>query len=422
MIERPPVDDPADPASPARRPRVATVLACVVVPLLVVALAVMALTWPDSSAARQAGEDAGLVDVGVQYLDATVVATHDDACEGSIEDADVTGQVPASVPCLKVTARLAGSGEEVEVTAPAGTTEVPEGTRIVVERYPTVGDATEVHAWSDYARGVPLGTLALVFLLVTALVAGWRGLRAVLGLAISFVVLWIYVLPGLVEGTDALLLALTASAVIMTVVLYLAHGVSVRTTTALVGTFAGLLVVTLVGAVAGWAAHLQPVATEDDYRLARLLGDDGVATLHGVFLCGLVLAGLGVLNDVTVTQSSAVWELRAADPGASWRQLFSGGMRIGRDHIASTVYTIAFAYVGASLPVLLLLQVYDQPLGRTLTGGVFAAEIVRTLAGSIGLVLAIPLTTVIAAVAARATPVTARLRREAAAHGHGHGH
>jgi uncharacterized membrane protein len=383
---------------------------------------VMAMTWPDPSAGREAGRDAGLVDVGVQYLDATVVGTRAESCEGSIEDADATGQVPASVPCLKVTARLAGSGELVEVTAPAGTSSVAEGTRIVVERYPTHGDATEVYAWSDYARGIPLGTLALVFLLVTAFVAGWRGLRAVLGLVIAFVVLWIYVLPGLVEGTDALLLALSAAAVIMTVVLYLAHGVSVRTTTALVGTFAGLLVVTLVGAVAAWAAHLEPVATEDDYRLAGLLGDNGVATLRGVFLCGLVFAGLGVLNDVTVTQASAVWELRAADPAATWRQLYSGGMRIGRDHIASTIYTIAFAYVGAALPVLLLLQVYDQPLGRTLTGGVFAAEIVRTLAGSIGLVLAIPLTTVIAALAAHGTPVTARLRREAAAHGHGHAH
>jgi uncharacterized membrane protein len=104
-----------------------------------------------------------------------------------------------------------------------------------------------------------------------------------------------------------------------------------------------------------------------------------------------------VLNDVTITQASAVWELRAVSPGASRRELFAGGMRIGRDHIASTVYTIAFAYTGAALPVLLLLEIYQLPLGPTLTSGEFAEELVRTMVGSIGLVLAIPLTTAIAA-------------------------
>lgn len=401
--------------------RVAACMAAVLVPVLVAAALVMTLTWPDPSTAHDAGTDAGIVDVDVQYLDATVVATRVTTCEGTIEDVQPDGSVPRSVPCLQVSARLAGSGETVTVYAPAGVARVPNGTRVIVERYPALDDASVTYAWSDYARGVPLGTLALVFVVVTALVAGWRGIRAVIGLAFAFVVLWLYVLPGLVAGTNALLLALTAAVVIMTAVLYLAHGVSVRTTTALLGTFAGLAVVTTTGMLTARAARLQPVATEDDYRLAGLLGSNGVETLRGVFVCGLVLAGLGVLNDVTVTQASAVWELRAADDAASWRALFAGGMRIGRDHIASTIYTIAFAYVGASLPVLLLLQVYGLPLGRTLTGGVFAAEIVRTLAGSIGLVLAIPLTTAIAALAARSTAMTARMREDAVAHGHAHG-
>ncbi|WP_448630041.1 YibE/F family protein [Cellulomonas soli] len=143
-----------------------------------------------------------------------------------------------------------------------------------------------------------------------------------------------------------------------------------------------------------------------------------------MFLCGVVLAGLGVLNDVTITQASAVWELRAADPAAGWQRLFTQGMRIGRDHIASTVYTIAFAYTGASLPVLLLLEVYGQPFGQTITSGPFAEEVVRTLAGSIGLVLAIPLTTLVAAlVAVTASTEQARAQAgDAPAHGHTHAH
>jgi uncharacterized membrane protein len=110
---------------------------------------------------------------------------------------------------------------------------------------------------------------------------------------------------------------------------------------------------------------------------------------------GIVIASLGILNDVTVTQASAVWELRDLDPTAPPRRLFAGAMRIGRDHIASSVYTIVFAYAGAALPVLLLINLADRPLSTILTGEALGQEIVRTLVGSIGLVLAVPLTTAV---------------------------
>jgi uncharacterized membrane protein len=112
-------------------------------------------------------------------------------------------------------------------------------------------------------------------------------------------------------------------------------------------------------------------------------------------LAGVIVASLGILNDVTVTQASAVWELRAVSPDASPARLFSGAMRIGRDHIASTVYTIVFAYAGAALPVLLLINLSQRPLGVTLTSEVLSEELVRTLVGAIGLVLSVPLTTAV---------------------------
>jgi len=117
---------------------------------------------------------------------------------------------------------------------------------------------------------------------------------------------------------------------------------------------------------------------------------------QGLLTCAIIIAGLGVLNDVTITQSSSVWELRAVAPELSRRQLFSRAMRIGRDHIASTIYTIVFAYVGASLSVVLLLYVYDQPMVSLLSLEDIATEVVRTLCSGIGLVLAVPLTTAIA--------------------------
>lgn len=396
--------------------RARAVLAAVIGPLVLAAVIGMALTWPHGTSSS--AQIAGLGDDGVTYESATVTGTRQEQCEATVEDRLPDGTLPDQVACLKVLATVTSGPQEgtaIEVWATATTTpaDVPGGTRIIVQHYPAADGSPQTWAWSDYARGVPLATFALAFVILVALVARWRGLLAILGLVISFVVLWVYVLPGLIAGENAMVLALCGSAVIMVVVLYLAHGVSLRTSTALVGTLTGLLLIAGLGALGAHAAHLSGVASEDDFRLASLLGDNGASALHGVFLCGVVLAGLGVLNDVTITQASAVWELRAADPGAGWRSLFDGGMRIGRDHIASTIYTIAFAYAGASLPILLLLQIYDLPLGQTLTGGQFAQEIVRTLAGSIGLVLAIPFTTAIAAVVARS---------QAPSSGHRHSH
>ncbi|WP_273652479.1 YibE/F family protein [Cellulomonas fimi] len=399
----------APPTSRARRtgtPRTAVVLVVLVVLATLGAVVGTIVTWPTD----ERRPETGFVEVDVERVAATVTGSRWDTCDGTVEDMAPDGSVPSTVRCLHVTAEVdAGSeaGTSVEVIATSGLTraDVPPGTAVVLEHYPADVNGDEVWAWGDFRRGVPLATFALAFALVTVLVAGMRGFRALVGLAIAFVVLAVHLVPALVQGQPALVATLSAATLVVVAVLYLAHGLSLRTTTALLGTLGGLLMVTVLGVIGARAAHLHPGSTEDTYQLARLLGDDGVRILQGVFLSGVVLAGIGVLNDVTITQASAVFELRASDPTASWRGLFTRGMRIGRDHIASTVYTIAFAYAGASLPVLLLLELYDQPLGLTLTSGAFAEQIVSTLAGSIGLVLAIPLTTAVAAVvAARLAP------------------
>ncbi len=149
------------------------------------------------------------------------------------------------------------------------------------------------------------------------------------------------------------------------------------------------------------AAHL----TGDVDETARLLASRTHIDLQTLLTCGMVIAGLGVLNDVTITQASSVWELHAANPLLSRTRLFTGGMRIGRDHIASTVYTLAFAYAGTALPLILAAALMDRAVLDTMLSGEIAEEIVRTLISSIGLVLAIPATTAIAAALCRVTPV-----------------
>jgi uncharacterized membrane protein len=250
------------------------------------------------------------------------------------------------------------------------------------------------YVFVDFVRDVPIGLLAAVFTVLVLVVARWRGLAALVGLVVSFVGIGVFTLPALIEGSPPVAVALVTASALMFVLLYLAHGVTARTTTALLGTFGGLAATALLAGWASGAAHLTGLVDENALDLRQYAPD---VSLSGVLLCGIVIAGLGVLNDVTITQASAVWELRASAPHASRRELYARGMRIGRDHIASTVYTVAFAYVGAALPLVLLVSLSDRALLGTLTSGEIAEEVVRTLVGSIGLVLAIPATTAVAA-------------------------
>jgi len=243
-------------------------------------------------------------------------------------------------------------------------------------------------------RTGPLGWFALAFVLVVAVVARWRGLLALVGLAFAGLVIARFMLPALLTGESGIAVALVTGSAIMFVVLYLAHGVSIRTSTALAGTLGGIFLTGVLAAVAVDTSHLSGVGDEDGELLSGYVGGlDFPSLLVGA----IIIAGLGVLNDVTITQSSAVWELRAVAPELSRMEIFARAMRIGRDHIASTIYTIVFAYAGAALSVLLLLFLYERPLLDLLGTEDIGTEVARTLCSAIGLVLAVPLTTAIAA-------------------------
>lgn len=246
--------------------------------------------------------------------------------------------------------------------------------------------------FTDIKRGNALAIMGLLYVIIVVAVAGRRGFLALLGLAASTLVIVFFMLPALMAGKPPMLVTLAGVGAIMFLSVYLAHGITIRTTTALLGTLLGL-VVTVILAYAGTRAAGLTGASDED---ALILGTQLPAlVLPSLFMCGIVVAGLGALNDVTITQASAVWELDEADPQMPRRKLFSRAMRIGRDHIASTVYTLAFAYVGTALPTLILAMLSQRPFLELLTVSQIAEEIVRTLVASIGLVLAIPATTVV---------------------------
>jgi uncharacterized membrane protein len=246
----------------------------------------------------------------------------------------------------------------------------------------------------DYERGGPLLFLAVLFVAVVVAVAGWKGLAALAGLAVALATVWMFTLPALGAGRDPLLVALVTAAVVMFAVVYLTHGISVKTTTALLGTFAGIAA---VAALAWWAIPATSLTPLQDEVMAQLPSQFPGISARGILLCGMVLAGVGVLNDVTITQASAVWEFREVAPEASRSSIFGHAMRVGRDHIASTVYTVAFAYVGTALALLLLASRLNFTILQFLTFNTIAEEIVATLVASISLVVTIPITTALAA-------------------------
>ncbi len=287
-----------------------------------------------------------------------------------------------------------GANTLLEFTNGPGQPHLAPGDNVRLSRQ--VDDAgTTTYAFFDFERTWPLAALAATFAVVIVAVARWRGLRALIGIAVAFVVLVVFLLPALRDGAAAVPVSLVASAAILYAVIYLAHGVSLRTSAALLGTLAALLLAALLSWGAIEMAHLTGLSEDQNNEVAAYLGN---VSITGLLLAGFIIGSLGVLNDVTVTQASTVFEL--AEHGGTRRSVFVGAMRVGRDHIASTVYTLVLAYAGSALPLLLLFSVANRSLGDVLTGESVAIEITRSAVGGIALALSVPLTTGIAAVLA----------------------
>ncbi len=395
--------EPPSRAAAAARRRATWILAAVLVPLGLVTLVAMVLLWPSGNRGDLRLSNPYALAQGVTMETGTVQQVAQAGCAKGQQPSQCT--VAVTQPDAGGTAVRVAMNPDVVVSHG-----VKAGDKI---RYlnlskvqqaqpqdPSGSPQPPSYVFVDFVRTVPLLLLAGLYAVVVVAVARWRGVRALLGLGGAFAVLALFVLPGLIEGKPPLLLALVGSTVIMMGVLYFAHGFSARTSTALLGTVLGLGVTASLAAWAMDAGNLTGVGGHDG---ASLVNVGGNLSVSGIILCGLIIASLGALNDVTVTQASAVWELYELAPRTSARRLFSSALRIGRDHIASTVYTIAFAYAGAALPLLVIVSLYDRPLLDALTGSELAEEVVRTLVGSIGLVLAIPITTAIAVAVVKAT-------------------
>jgi len=381
----------------------------VVAALCVIGLAMVVgavLLWPSGHKAEiplpfqnAAG---GAVSTVRGQVQSTALADCGSPSAGQVLTGSPAPGVAGSGTCVQSMVRIdtgpnSGADTLIEFSRSPGNPELMAGETIRIFRQVDAQGVTS-YGFYDYERGWSLALLAALFAIVIVAVARWRGLRALAGIVVAFAVLVVFLLPALRDGAPALPAALVASAAILFAVIYLAHGISLRTSAALLGTLTAML----LSAFLSWGAieltHLTGLSEDHNNEVAAYMGN---VSIKGLLLAGFIIGSLGVLNDVTITQASAVFELAHVGHG-SRREIFLRGMRVGSDHIASTVYTLVLAYAGSSLPLLLLFSVANRSLMDVLTSEGVAIEIARSAVGGIALALAVPLTTALAA--ALATP------------------
>ncbi|GIE26560.1 hypothetical protein Ahu01nite_096620 [Winogradskya humida] len=353
---------------PAASRRTRRMVTLVLVPLAAVTIVGMILLWP-AAAPRDAAGIAG-------------------------------ARVPATVVSIDGRGAFAQVGDAAVAFAPPQGVTLRAGDRIVLDSVKDPATGVAVYTYRDYQRSTPMMWLLALAVAVVLVFGRWHGLASLAGLALSFAVLVWFVIPGILDGSPPLLIAVVGSAAIMLGALYLTHGVNVHTSVAVAGTLASLVVTGLLGAAFTASMHLSGISSDDTLYLSTT---HATIDLRGLLLAGIVIGALGVLDDVTVTQAVTVAELATARP-RSRRELYRSAIRIGRAHVGSAVNTIVLAYAGTSLPLLLLVAVSPQPLTELLTSEFLAQEILRAAVGTIGLVASVPITTALAALVAGYDP------------------
>ncbi|MEV8203959.1 YibE/F family protein [Streptomyces sp. NPDC079189] len=391
------------PAAPVSK-HLRKVIAAVLIPFATAVVVGLVVLWPGGAPAH---ERTG-VGFDRQTQQATVVNVDKVDCKDvNAAQTPATGNTttpsgnatPGQEPglCEKATIEVTTGHDKgrtfVEIVQPDAPRQLHEGQGVIVAYAPDAPHDLQ-YSVTDVDRKVPMALLAGIFALAVVLVGRLRGVMALIALAVSFAVLTLFILPAILQGSNPLLVAVVGASAIMLIALYMCHGLTARTSVAVIGTLISLLLIGLLGSLfIDWAS----LTGNTDDSTGLIHGLYPHIDMSGLLLAGVIIGSLGVLDDVTVTQTSAVWELHQADPTMGARKLYRAGIRIGRDHIASVVNTLVLAYAGAALPLLLLFSIAQSSVGTVANSELVAEEIVRTLVGSIGLVASVPVTTVLAA-------------------------
>ncbi|MEU0084823.1 YibE/F family protein [Streptomyces sp. NPDC006274] len=390
------------PAAPVSQ-HLRRVIAAVLIPFATAVLVGLAVLWPGGAPGHERtgvgfdrqteqGKVVALQRVDCKDVNAAQVPPTGDTSTPQGREAVTSQQGQCAKATVEVTTGKDKGRTFVEIVQPDAPRQLKEGQGVVVAYAPDAPRDLQ-YSVTDIDRGFPMALLAAIFAVVVVLVGRMRGVMALVSLVVSFAILTLFILPAILQGSNPLVVAVVGASAIMLVALYLCHGVTARTSVAVLGTLISLLLIGLLGSLfIGWAS----LSGNTDDNTGLIHGLYPEIDMSGLLLAGVIIGSLGVLDDVTVTQTSAVWELHQADPDMGPRALYRSAIRIGRDHIASVVNTLVLAYAGAALPLLLLFSIAQSSVGTVANSELVAEEIVRTLVGSIGLVASVPVTTALA--------------------------
>ncbi|MBT2490499.1 YibE/F family protein [Streptomyces sp. ISL-96] len=391
------------PAAPVSK-HLRKVIAAVLIPFATAVFIGLVVLWPGGAPGHErtgvgfdrqtvSGKVTAVQQVDCKDVNAAQVPPTGDTSTPSGREAQQAQQGTCERATIEVTSGKDKGRTFTEIVQPDAPRQLNQGQGVVVAYAPDAPRDLQ-YSVTDVDRGIPMALLAGIFALAVIVVGRMKGLMALIALAVSFAILTLFILPAILQGSNPLVVAVVGASAIMLIALYACHGLTARTSVAVVGTLISLLLIGLLGSLfIGWA--FLSGNTDDNTGLIHGLYPD--IDMSGLLLAGVIIGSLGVLDDVTVTQTSAVWELHQADPSMGPRALYRAGIRIGRDHIASVVNTLVLAYAGAALPLLLLFSIAQSSVGTVANSELVAEEIVRTLVGSIGLVSSVPVTTALAA-------------------------
>jgi uncharacterized membrane protein len=236
------------------------------------------------------------------------------------------------------------------------------------------------------------------FVLFSIIVSGWKGVRSLIGIGLSLVVIVVIILPGIQQGKDPLLTTILGSFFFVSYSLYIIYGWNVKTHAAVIGSLIALTITGILALFFVGQSRLTGYGNENMFYISQMT--ENTLNVRHLLLAGILIGTLGVLDDLVISQASAVFELYRNKPEQDFRKLYRSAMNIGKDHIAATVNTLVLAYAGAALPMLLLFSLGSVDFVLAINLEFIAEEIVRTLVGSLGLFAAVPITTGLAALIA----------------------
>lgn len=341
-------------------------------------------------------------------VEETVVGYGSDAVfaivDGIIEEGEITlGDVRQPYQILSVIieeGKYAGIPFEIDY----GTRQIrnnmimiQEGDRILVNISSTPDGVLSAY-FIDFYRRSSLMWLLIIFVLASVIISGLKGIRSLLGILLSLAVIILIILPGIQSGKDPLSVSILGAFFFVAFSLYIIYGWNVKTHTAVLGSFLALIITGVLALIFVNNTRLTGYGDENMFYISQLT--QNTMNVRSLLLAGILIGTLGVLDDLVISQASAVFELFRNKPDQNFKKLYKSAMNIGQDHIAATVNTLVLAYAGASLPMLLLFSFRNVNFSLAINLEYIAEEIVRTIVGSLGLFAAVPITTALAALVA----------------------